>query len=103
MLGTVVGQVLVSWCPVVAEVFLGVAASEPPETHVHGFEHFVYHGLVGHACGCGVVALNRRRGLWPAHLEEVFLRGIMALAQMKRPESSASAEEDMTFLIIGIL
>ena len=30
----------------------------------------------------------------------VFLRGIMALAQMKRPESSASAAEDMTFLII---
>ena len=30
MIGTVVSQVLVSWCPVVAEVFLGVAASEPP-------------------------------------------------------------------------
>ena len=30
----------------------------------------------------------------------VFLRGIMALAQMKRPESSASAAEDMTFLMI---
>ena len=26
VLGTVVGQVLVSWCPVVAEVFLGGAA-----------------------------------------------------------------------------
>ena len=30
----------------------------------------------------------------------VFLRGIMALAQMKRPESSASAAEDVMFLII---
>ena len=30
----------------------------------------------------------------------VFLRGIMDLAQMKRPESLASAAEDMTFLII---
>ena len=30
----------------------------------------------------------------------VFLRGIMALAQMKRPDSLASAAEDMTFLII---
>ena len=28
VLGTVVDQVLVSWCPVVAEVFLGVAASD---------------------------------------------------------------------------
>ena len=30
----------------------------------------------------------------------VLLRGIMALAQMKRLESSASAAEDMTFLMI---
>ena len=70
MLGTVISQVLVAWFPVVAEVFLGVAAAEPPETYVHGFEHFVHHGIVGHACGSGVVALNGRRGLWPAHLEE---------------------------------
>ena len=70
MLGTVISQVLVAWCQLVAEVFLGVAAAEPPETHVHGFENFVHHGLVGHACGSGVVALNGRRGLWPAHLEE---------------------------------
>ena len=28
ILGTIVSQVLVSWCPVVAEVFLGVAALE---------------------------------------------------------------------------
>ena len=35
MLGTIISQVLVAWCPVVAEVFLGVAASEPPEAHVH--------------------------------------------------------------------
>ena len=50
MLGTVVSQVLVSWCPVVAEVFLGLAALEPPEAHVHGLEHFVHHGFVGDAC-----------------------------------------------------
>ena len=30
----------------------------------------------------------------------VFLRGIMALAQMNRPESSDSAAKDMTFFII---
>ena len=40
MIGTVVCQVLVSWCPVVAEVFLGVAAADPPEAHVLGLEHF---------------------------------------------------------------
>ena len=70
MLGTVVGQVLVSWCPVLTEVFLGLAASEPPEAHVHRLEHFVHHGLVGEACGSGVVALNRRGGLIPAHFDD---------------------------------
>ena len=45
MLGTVINQVLVAWCPVVAEVFLGVVVAEPPEMHVHGFEHLVHHGL----------------------------------------------------------
>ena len=30
----------------------------------------------------------------------VFQRGTMALAQMKRPEISASATEDVTFLMI---
>ena len=75
MLGTVVGQVLVSWCPVVAEVFLGVAALEPPEAHVHGLEHFVHHGLVDDASGGGVVALNGRGGMRPAHFNESVPEG----------------------------
>ena len=70
MLGTVFSQVLFSWCPVVAELFLRVVASEPPEAHVHGLEHFVHHGLVGDASVSGVVALNGRGGLRPAHLDE---------------------------------
>ena len=79
MLGTVVSQILVSWCPVVAKVFLGVAASERPEAHVHGLEHFVHHGLVGDACGGGVVALNRRGGLRPAHFDESVSEGYHGL------------------------
>ena len=79
MLGTVISQVLVAWCPVVAEVFLGVVTSDPPETHVDGFEHLVHHGLVGHACGSGVVALNGRRGLRPAHLNESVAEGYHGL------------------------
>ena len=75
MLCTVVGQVLVSWFPVVAELFLGVAASEPPDAHVHGFEHLVHHGLVGDASGGGVVALNGRGGLRPAHFHESVSEG----------------------------
>ena len=79
MLGTVVGQVLVSWYPVVAEVFLGVAASEPPEAHVHRLEHFFHHGLVGDASGSGVVALNRRGGLRRAHFDESVPEGCHGL------------------------
>ena len=75
MLGTVVSQVVVSWCPGVAEVFLGVAASEPPEAHVHGLEHFFHHGLVGDASGGGVVALNGRGGMRPAHFDESVSEG----------------------------
>ena len=49
---------------------LGVAALEPPEAHVYGFEHLVHHGLVSDASGGGVVALNRRGGLMPAQFHE---------------------------------
>ena len=79
MLGTVVSQVFVAWCPVVAEVILGVAESEPPEAHVHGLEHLVHHGLVGDACGSGFFALNGRGGLRPAHLDESVSEGYHGL------------------------
>ena len=79
MLGTVVSQVLVAWCPVVAEVLLGVAASEPPEAHVHGFEHLVHHGLVGDAWCSGAVAMNRRGGLQPAHINDSVPEGCHGL------------------------
>ena len=79
MLGTVVSQVLVSWCPVVADMFLGVSALEPPEAHVNGLEDFFHHGLVGDACGCGVVALSGRGGLRPAHFDESVPEGYHGL------------------------
>ena len=79
MLVTVVSQVLVSWCPVVAEVFLGVVALEPPEAHVHGLEHFYHHGFVGDACGSGFVALNGRGRMRPAHIEESSPEGYHGL------------------------
>ena len=70
MICTVVGYVLVSWCPVVTEVVLGVAAADPPEAHVHGLENFVHHGFVGDADGGGVFALDGRGVLRPAHFHE---------------------------------
>ena len=54
---------------------LGVAESEPPEAHDHGFEHLVQHGLVGDSSGGGFVALNRRGGLRPAHFHERVPKG----------------------------
>ena len=79
MLGTILSQVLVSWCPVVAEVFLGVVASEPPEAHVYRLENFVHHGFVGDACGSGVVTLNGRGGLRPAHFDDSVTEGYHGL------------------------
>ena len=79
MLGTVVGQVLVFCCPAVVEVFLEVAASEPPEAHVHGLEHFLHRSLVGDASSGRVVALNRKGGLGPAHFYESVSEGYHGL------------------------
>ena len=65
----------VFWCPLVVKVVLGVAALDPPEAHVNEFEHLVHHGLVCDANGGGVVSLNGRGGLRPAHFHESFSKG----------------------------
>ena len=54
---------------------LGVAALEPPEAHVHGFDHLFHHGFVGDANGGGVVALDGRGGLRRAHFKESVSKG----------------------------
>ena len=54
---------------------LGVAAAEPPEAHVHVFEHLAHHGFVGDANGGGVVALDGRGGSRPAHFHESVSEG----------------------------
>ena len=43
--------------------------------NVHIFEIFFHHGLVGDASGSGVVALNGRGGLRPAHFHESVSEG----------------------------
>ena len=75
MLCAVVGKVLVSWCPVVAKVVWGLGAAEPPEAHVHGFDHLVHHGFVGDTNAGGVFALDGRGGLRPAHFHEGVSKG----------------------------
>ena len=75
MLGTVVGYVLVSWGPVVAELVLGIAVADSPEAHVHVLEHFFDHGIVVDAdCG-SVVALDGQVGLRPAHFYDSVSKG----------------------------
>ena len=53
---------------------LGVAAAEPPEAYVHGFEHFVHHGFVGEADGGEFFALDGRGGSRPAYFHESVSR-----------------------------
>ena len=65
--------------PSSSEVLLRVAASEPTEAHVNGLEDFVHHGIVGDANGGGVVALNGRGGLRPAHFNESVSEGYHGL------------------------
>ena len=54
---------------------MGVEAAEPPEAHVHGFEHIVHHGFFGDSNGGVVVALDGRGGLMPDHFHESFSKG----------------------------
>ena len=54
---------------------LGVVAAEPPTAHVHGFEQPVHHDFVGDANVGGVVALDGRGGLRPAHFHESVPKG----------------------------
>ena len=54
---------------------LGVAAAQPPEAHVHGFEHCFDHGFVDDAYGGGVVVLDGQGGLRPAHFHESVSKG----------------------------
>ena len=66
---------MVSWGPVVAELVLVIAAADPPESHVHGLEHFIDHGIFGDTDGGIVFALNGRAGLRPAHFYESVSKG----------------------------
>ena len=70
ILGAVVGKIHVAGGPVEAELSLGFAAAEPPESCVHGFGVLGYDGLVDNINGGGVVGLDERLGLQPTHFGE---------------------------------
>jgi hypothetical protein len=69
MFGPIVGSVVGSWTPVVAElVFLGVMAPQPVELHVHCFGASWLNVVGDDAMGCAVVGLDGCGRLLVAHL-----------------------------------
>ena len=68
--GVIVGQVATAFVPVEAELFLGFAASEPPQAEIHGLGFPWNDGEVGNANCSGVVCLDRSAGLWPTQFVE---------------------------------
>ncbi len=59
-----------SWSPVVAELSLGLATTEPPQAHVHGFHFLCNDGFVRNTQCCGVVRLYGRFWLRPSHFNK---------------------------------
>ncbi len=75
MFGPIVGLVVGSWAPVVAELALEVTAPQPVELHVHRFGA-VWLDVVGDdAMGCAVVGLDGCGRLLVVHLFEEVSHG----------------------------
>ena len=75
MFGPIVGSVVGSWMPVVAELVLGVMALQPVELHVHRFGASWLNVVGDDVMGCAVVSLDRCGRLLVAHLFEEVLQG----------------------------
>ncbi len=73
VLGPVVSFVGMSRTPEESELVLGFPASEPMESHVHGFGAFGLNVVVHNAHGCCVVGLHRNGRLLVAHLFKIAL------------------------------
>ena len=71
MLGEGVGKICDPGAVVYQELLLAYTVLDPMETHVHGLGPFLFHSLVGKACGGGVVDLH-----WGGRLRMLeFLEG----------------------------
>ncbi len=67
MLGLVVCPVGGSWVREKLELTLGLVASQPVESHVHGFFASGLYAVVYDSKGCAVVSLYGSWGLFVAH------------------------------------
>ena len=68
--GPVVGAVVGTGAPVVSELSLGVATTQPVKTHVHGFCASWLDIVVDYSKGGAVVGLDGGLGLFVAHFFE---------------------------------
>ncbi len=66
----VVGPVLGARVPIVPELVLRCAATEPPEAHIHHFAPARHNGIINNSGCFGVVRLDWAFGLGPAHVDE---------------------------------
>ena len=67
VLGPVVGSVVGTATPVDTKLILGFAASQPVETHVHGFGASRLNVVGDNSVGGAVVSLNGSRRLLVSH------------------------------------
>jgi hypothetical protein len=75
MFGPIVGSLVGSWMPVVAELALGVTVLQSVESHVHHFGAAWLNVVGDDAMGCAVVGLDGCGRLLVAHLFEEVLHG----------------------------
>ena len=66
----VIGPVFRAGVPIVSKLILGFTAAKPPKSHVHHFASLGNNSVVGNSCSSGVVSLDRRFGLGPAHVDQ---------------------------------
>ncbi len=75
MFGPIVGLVVGSWMPVVAELALGVMAPQPVESHVNHFGASWLNVIGDDAMGCAIVGLDGCGRFLVAHLFKEVLHG----------------------------
>jgi hypothetical protein len=104
MLAKVIAQICFSWCPIDAELALFGAVFYPIEMHVHCSGALLFDCVIDNAAGCGIINLYWCGVLFVA---KFFFNVVQitapALQLRNRLATSASAADDMMFLIIAAM
>ena len=67
MFGDIVAEVLHTWVPVYAYIFVAYLVDDPEVTHFHGSGALAFDGAISDANGCGIVTVNGSGQLGMAH------------------------------------